>query len=313
MKRRRFIGTLAAGILASRGATSADRPARPVRIGLLRMGEAPFTTFFWDAMRKHGWVEHQNFTLEPRYARDASELNALAAELVRLGVDLILTDGTPATRAARNATSTIPIVFVLAADPVENGLVASLARPGGNLTGIAFGFFDAKQLQILKQAVPRVARVACLTEVRNPELVSAGAELGIEVKIIAGTSSADLPNFFAEAKQSRVDAAVFPNTPWSYPTTESFAAEALRLRMPSVGTWRNFAVSGGLIAYGPDPSKYRQRMIDQVDKILRGRKPADLPVVRPTEFYLAINLRTAKALDVSIPPSLVLRADELIE
>jgi putative ABC transport system substrate-binding protein len=270
-------------------------------------------------MREVGWVEGQNLKIERRNADRRDQLPALAAELVRLKVDLIQATGTPATRAAKEATKTIPIVFILAADPVETGLVASFARPGGNLTGWAMGAYDGKLLEVLKEAVPRVSRVAypatspIAAGPSRASLNTAAQALGLETKGIAVQGPKDFDSFFAAAKRLGAGAVLVPNVAWFRPHLERIGAAAAKSHLPAIGYDRQFAESGGLLSYGPTPLQNLPRLAAQIDKILKGAKPADLPVEQPTKFELVINMRTAKTLGLTIPPALLQRADQVIE
>jgi len=298
-------------------AAQAQPAGKVYRIGALREGPEPLSRPFADAMREVGWVEGQNLKIERRNADRRDQLPALAAELVRLKVDLILATGTPATRAAKEATKTIPIVFILAADPVETGLVASFARPGGNLTGWAVGVYDGKLLEVLKEAVPRVSRVAYpATSPIAPgrtrvSLNEAARALSIEIKAIAIQDPKDFDSFFAAAK--RLGGAVLvPNVAWFRPHLERIGAAAAKSHLPAIGYDRQFAESGGLLSYGPTPLNL-PRLAAQIDKILKGAKPGDLPVEQPSKFELVINLKTAKALGLTIPQSVLVRADQVIQ
>ena len=264
-------------------------------------------------MRNLGWVEAQNVKIEPRYADREDRLPALAAELVRIKVDIIMTNGTPATRAAREATKTIPIAFVLGSDPVENGFVASMARPGGNLTGFAIGLYGEKQMEILKEALPRVSRIAVPNSSENAGISRAAKALGVQVQYIKMRSPEDFGPFYTAAETARADAVLIPNIAWLGAHLERIATEANRGHLPAIGYRRIFAESGGLMSYGPTPFQEYARVAAQVDKILRGTKPADIPVEQPTKFDLVINLKTAKALGLTIAPSVLLRADEVIQ
>jgi len=299
-------------------AAQAQPAGKVYRIGALREGPEPLSRPFADAMREVGWVEGQNLKIERRNADRRDQLPALAAELVRLKVDLILATGTPATRAAKEATKTIPIVFILAADPVETGLVASFARPGGNLTGWAVGVYDGKLLEVLKEAVPRVSRVAYpATSPIAPgrtrvSLNEAARALSIEIKAIAIQDPKDFDSFFAAAK--RLGGAVLvPNVAWFRPHLERIGAAAAKSHLPAIGYDRQFAESGGLLSYGPTPLQNLPRLAAQIDKILKGAKPGDLPVEQPSKFELVINLKTAKALGLTIPQSVLVRADQVIQ
>jgi putative ABC transport system substrate-binding protein len=296
----------------------AQPPGRVYRLGELREGPSLPPKPFADAMRELGWIEGQHFTLERRNADRRDQLPALAAELVRLKVDLILTGGTPATRAAKEATSTIPIVFSVADDPVGSGLVTSFARPGGNLTGFTLGVYDEKLLEVLKEAVPGATRVAYAapaqeTGTRAERLNAAARILGVEIRPIVVRRPEDFDRFFASAKAMASDAMLVPNVAWFRPHLERIGLAAAKSRLPTIGYDRRFAQSGGLLSYGPAPLQNVPRVAARVHKILNGAKPADLPIEAPTKFEFVINLKTAKALGLTIPPSLLARADEVIQ
>jgi len=313
MDRRTFIDGVVGGFLALSIAAKAQHAGKVYRIGWLREGNLQIPKSFWDAMRDSGWIEGQNVTVEPRYASRVAQLPALARELVQLNVDLIMTDGTSATQAAKGASGTIPIVFAIGADPVELGFATSLARPGANLTGFTFGAYDEKQLQVLTQALPGASRVAYPVREPNPGIVRAATVLGVQVQAIPVHGPEGLEPFFAAVRTARVDAIVFPNIAWTGPHEERIAAAALKSRVPAIGTWRSFAKSSGLLSYGPNPSQHWPRLASQVDKILKGATAGDLPVEQPTKFELVINMKTAKTLGITIPQSLLLRADEVIQ
>jgi len=312
-----FAVVLAISLLVGPIAAEAQQAGKVYRIGALREGpEQPAPRLFVDAMRDLGWVEGQNLRIERRHADKPDQLPALAAELVRLKVDLILTIGTPATSAATEATKTIPIVFGLGADPVLSGLVASFARPGGNVTGWAAGTYNRKLLEILKEAVPRVSRVAypaTSAGVYGADLNTAALALRLETKGIAVHGPKDFESFFAAAKRLGFGAVLVPNVAWFFPHIERIGAAAAQSRLPAIGYIRQFAESGGLLSYGPTPSQNLPRLAAQIDKIFKGAKPGDLPVERPTKFDLVVNFKTANALGLTIPQTLLLQATTVIE
>jgi putative ABC transport system substrate-binding protein len=313
MDRRTFIARVLGGLFAAPLSVDAQPTGKTWHIGFLREGRAPFSQLL-DAMRGFGWVEGQNVKIEARYADKADELPALAAELVRLKVDLLYTGGTGPTRAAKEATTTIPIVFSVGGDPVERGLVASMARPGGNLTGFALGLLDGKQLEVLKAAVPGISRVAYpVFEGANPPELSAAAALGVHVVGIAVQDPADFGPFFVAARTAAADGALIPDVARLTPHLERIAAEASKSRLPTIGFRRIFAEAGGLLSYAPVVVEMYARNAAQIDKILRGVQPAELPVEQPTRFELVINLKASRVLGLTIPPSLLLRADEVIQ
>jgi putative ABC transport system substrate-binding protein len=313
--------SLVLGLLATMLPPVADaQQAKTVwRIGFLRVGAFPVNSDFRDAMRDLSWIEGQNFNLEPRFANNAEQLSALAAELVQLKVDVIITNGTPATRAAKNATTTIPIVFFLAADPVRNGIVASLARPGGNATGFAYGLFGHKMLETLRAALPGLTRVAYPVLVgdagesaSNSEFLPGAVGLGFQMQRIDVHGPEDFASFYAAARNAGADAVLIPDVPAFTPRLQRIGAEATGAGLPAIGYAREFADGGGLLYSGP-ASQHWPRLAAQIDKILKGANPADLPVEQPTRFELIVNLKAAKTLGVTIPQSLLLRADEVIQ
>jgi putative ABC transport system substrate-binding protein len=247
----------------------------------------------------------------------------LAAELVRLRVDVIVTVGTPALRAAKNATSTIPIVFPTAGDPVALGFVASLARPGGNITGLANNprEFSAKRLELLTEIVPRAKHVAVLGEERNPlhaltfkDLQAAASTIGLQLHYIEVRSSNDLEIAFSKMTGAVRASAVFRQaSPLFVDSRRLIASLAVRSRLPAISDLRELAEAGVLVSYGSDRFDQGRRAATYVDKILKGAKPADLPVEQPTKFELVVNIKTAKAIGLTLPPSLLLRADRVIE
>ena len=315
MDRRAFIGRVAGGVLAAPLAARAQQPGKIYRIGLLRVGTIPLSDAFWTAMRELGWTEGRNVIVEPRYADRDDRLPALAAELVQSKVDLILTDGTQAAQAAKQATKSIPIVFGLGLDPVGSGLVANMARPGENITGFVVGLYDDKLLQILKEALPGVSRVAYPTQPLNDRdqvIRSAAKALGVQVQAIDLRRADDIDSFYAAARKSGADAVMISNIVNLVPHLARIGSESVRTKLPAISFRRVFAESGGLMSYGPT-SQSDLRRAAQVDKILRGAKPGDLPVEQPTRFELVINLKTAKALGITIPQSVLGRADEVIQ
>jgi putative tryptophan/tyrosine transport system substrate-binding protein len=326
---RRTVGlliTLTLVFLGGPFAAGVQQPTKVYRIGILSTG-APTESRQWpsgdaeflEELRKLGYVEGHNLFFEPQYAETRGQLPALAAGLVRSKVDLIVTYGTPATRAAQQATSTIPIVFALGADPVQSGLVASYARPGKNLTGLASGLYEDKLLEILKECVPGIVRVACLCRSqRVSQMVDAARRLGLELLDLDVLELQDFDmqkpgafeRFFAVARGAGADAVVVYNVAEFFRYLPRLGELATQSRLPAIGFERTFAASGGLLSYEAKMSV--SRMAAPVDKILKGAKPADLPVEQPTKFELVINLKTAQALGLTIPPVLLLQADEVI-
>jgi putative ABC transport system substrate-binding protein len=295
------------------GLASADSPRTQYYVGIFRQG-----------LREHGWMEGQNVTIEYRFAEGRPERFAsLAAELVRLRVDVLVTaSGEVAVRALQRATSEIPIVMAIVAAPVETGLVASLARPGGNITGLSIQAAEmgGKRLALLKEAVPRAARVAVLwnaaypgkdVELKNTQ--TAAAALGVMLHAVAVRGPDDFDRAFAAIAKERPDALLTFSDTLTLNHQRRIVDFALRHRLPLVSESREFAEAGGLMTYGASLSALFRRAAYYVDRILKGTKPADLPVERPTKFELVINLKTAKALGVAIPHSLLIAADQVLE
>jgi len=325
MNRRSFIGMMAGGLLVAPLVAEAQQTAKLPTIGLLA-ASTPSTdghriAAFSQRLRELGWTEGRNIAFEYRWAEGRSARFAeLAAELVRLKVDVIVTWGTP-IYAAKQATSVIPIVFPVAGDPVGTGLVASLARPGGNLTGFStqHSEMQIKRLEILRQIVPNLRRLAIMGNIDTPGAVVAMRELremaptlGLQVTVSEVRQAEDLAPAFQTLK-GRADALlVYPDVLFNK-NRDRVAALALDARMPTMHGFREPVEAGGLLSYGPDYLELFRGTADYVDKILHGAKPADLPVEQPTKFELVINLTTAKALGLTIPQSLLLRADQVIE
>jgi putative ABC transport system substrate-binding protein len=314
--RRVFIaGTL--GLIAAPVAAEAQQGERVYRIGWLSEGPPSFSRPLAAALRELGWVEGKNLRFEIRSADGGDQLPSLAGELVRLKVDLILTIGTRAARAAKEATQAIPVVFNLGEDPVANGLVASFARPGGNLTGFVVGLYDQKALELLHEVLPGVRRVAYPAAQgpgeRYAPLHAAGRALGIEIQGIPVQGPSDFGGFFVAARQAGARAVLVENIAWFRPYLTNIAAASVKSRLPAIGYYRQFAEAGGLLSYGPAQFENVPRLAAQIDKILKGVKPADVPVEQPTQFDLVVNLRTAKALGLTIPPAVLARADEVIQ
>jgi putative tryptophan/tyrosine transport system substrate-binding protein len=295
-------------------------------IGLLGTTTPPLESqrvaAFVQRLRELGWIEGRNFASEYRWAEGRRErLAEIAAELVRLKVDVIVTVGTPSVIAAKQATSVIPIVFAGAGDPVANNLVASLARPGGNVTGLSNQFPDlaGKRLELLHEAVPRLRRLAILVNVDNPagmletgQVQAAARTLGLEVVTLEIRRAEDIGSVF-EALKGRADALYVQLDLLTITNRIRISLLTLGARLPSMHGSREDVEVGGLMSYGPNLPDLFRRAGDYVDKILRGAKPADLPVEQPTKFDLVINLTAAKVLGIELPPTLLARADEVIE
>jgi len=273
-------------------------------------------------MRELGWVEGRNLAIEYRWAEGHTErLRDLANELARLKVDVIVSHNTPGPLAAKEATSTIPIVFATAGDPVGSGIVASLARPGGNVTGLSSQSPDVagKRLELLREIVPGLHRLAVLADTDNPfvkldvsHLQQAGAGLGVEVATFEMRRGEDIDPAF-EALKGRAQALYVPATPVAFVNRVRINTLALATHLPTTLGVREYVEAGGLMSYGPDWLHMWGRAANFVDKILRGARPADLPVEQPTKFDLVINLTTAKALGLTVPDKLLALANEVIE
>ena len=327
MKRRDFIAGTAT-LLVSPRRSWAQGTRR--RIGVLN--QAPtnlpsslaFRKVWLDSLRDHGWVEGKNLVTDRRSAEGHAErLPALAAELVALKPDLLVGSGPQVALALKSATATIPIVFVAVFDPVALGLVESLSRPGGNVTGLATyapGDFLAKRIEIFRELIPGASKIALLVNPGNPmsrltlaEAPSTAQSMGMALPIVEATTVEELDTAFASAAAQHADAMIVLADPVTTnqegPRVTALAANH---HLPAIYLFRQSA-PGGLIVYGPDIADLLRRSGDYVDKILRGTKPADLPVEQPIKFELIINMKTAKALGLTVPPSLLVRADELIE
>jgi putative ABC transport system substrate-binding protein len=296
-------------------------------IGYLDQGSAardgPYVDAFRQGLRDLGWIEGRNIAIEFRFAEGKTDrLPALAADLVRLKVDVLVTSTTPAALAAKHATSTIPIVIGLAADPVGSGIVASLGHPGGNITGWTHQGLDlrAKYLELIKEALPTATRFGVLwnptNQVHKPSLQvieAAAQKLKVELHLVGVEDPKDLQRAFSELVAKRVDGVVvFPDGMF-FAQTPLIVALAAKNRLPALYGLKGYASAGGLMTYGADlPEMYRLGAT-YVDKILKGAKPADLPVEQPTKYELIINLKTANALGIAIPRAMLLRADEVIQ
>jgi len=321
--RSTFIRTLAAGILAAPLTTLAQQPARLYRIGVLANENNPIWESFRRGLRDLGYVEGGNVTIDWRYSDARVErFPALALELVQSKVDIIVASSTPAIRAAKQATSTIPIVMANSAYPDKSGLVESLARPGGNVTGLTNVGPDllGKSFQVLKELAPKVSRVAVLFNPANPvealafnDVRAAAVGAGVDVRAIEVRGLDEYATAFATLDSSRADALFAFGNPANFKNRQSIADFALKSRLPSLYQERIFVESGGLVSYAPSYIEMFARAATFVDRILKGAKPADLPVEQPTRFELVINLKTAKALGLTISQSLLLRADAVIQ
>jgi putative ABC transport system substrate-binding protein len=326
----RLIAMLALTILMAPLATEAQQATTVHRVGrLLGVGsphsgpDPPFEAFR-QGLRERGYIEGQNLFLEDRYAEGSQErLRDLAAELVRLPVDVLVAEGAAAIRAAQHATRTIPIVMAASADPVGEGFVASLAQPGGNITGLSFlgAELPGKRLELLKETTPQSTRIAVLANPANPayasrlhNLTEAARALGLHLHVVEVRHVDELDTAFAGLARTGADAVLVLEDAVVLNSERGRVAAALAAthRLPMMYTWREWVVAGCLMSYGPSrPWVYRQASL-YVDKILKGAKPAELPVEQVTTFELVINLKTAKELGITMPPSLLLLADEVI-
>jgi putative tryptophan/tyrosine transport system substrate-binding protein len=326
MKRREFISLLGGAVAAWPLAAHAQQAARVPTIGFLGQStplvESQRLAAFLQRLRELGWIEGHTVAIEYAWGEGSSERFAeIAANFVRLKVDVIVTSGTANVVAAKQATSIIPIVFAVAGDPVANNLVASLARPGGNVTGLSTVATDlaGKRLELLREAVPAFRRLATIGNVGNSlsvlemtEVRAAASRFGLEATSLEVRQPEDIEPAI-EALKGGADALYVVADPLVNTNRARIHALAMGARLPAIYNAREHVEAGGLISYGPDFTELYRRAADFVDRILRGAKPGDIPVEQPTKFELVINLRTAKALGLEIPPTLLARADEVIE
>ena len=324
--RRTFMAVASGGLLAAPLAAAAQQPPKLPTIGYLgpltASAQSTWTAAFVQRMREHGWFEGRTITIEYRWAEGRSERFAeIAAEFVRLKVVVIVTGGTAGVIAAKQATSVIPIVFAVAGDPVGTGLVASLARPGGNVTGLSNQSSDlaGKRLELLREVVPSLRRVAIMANVGGPigvlemgEVQAAAHTLGLEVARLEIRRAEDIAPAI-EGLKGRANALYVVTDPLVNTNRIRLNTLALGARLPTMHGARDYIDAGGLMSYGANYPDLFRRAADYVDKILRGAKAADLPVEQPTKFDLILNLKTAKALGLTIPPSVLRRADEIIQ
>lgn len=320
---------LALSILVVPVAAVAQAPARVPTVGILSAAPAPGPTAelyreaFERGLKELGWIPGQNIRLEYRYAEGTPErLEGLARDLVRLGVDVIVARATPSIRAAKRVTATIPIVMsATGQDPIQSGLIASLARPGGNVTGLTLlnQELQPKQLQLLKEVVPRLSRVAVLSgtsalpeKYRQSQAAAAG--LGLQLQHVTVQRAGDLDKVFADVAGTRIGALLIRADPSVLePNTQRIVGLALKNRLPAVYWLRSYPEAGGLMSYGADLIEVHRRSAYYVDRLLRGARPADLPVEEPTKLALVVNVKTARAIGLTFPPSILARADEAIQ
>jgi putative ABC transport system substrate-binding protein len=325
MRRRELLLLLGGAITASRS-LRARQKAMPV-VGYLPSGKHTpsnrFAAAFREGLSETGYVEGQNVAIEYRSGQGRyGRLPALVADLIARKVDVIAVFSIPATQAAKNATSTIPIVFAIGADPVEFGLVTSLARPGGNLTGVSALLVElmAKRLDLLSELVPEPRVTALLVNPNNPnaervirDVQEAARAKGVQLVILKAGSESEIDAAFASFVRPQAGGLVVASDPFFDSQREQLVALAARHAIPAIYEWREFAAAGGLISYGPSLTALFRQVGNYVGKILNGAKPADLPVQQPTRFELVINLKTAKALGLTVPQTILARADEVIE
>ena len=327
MIRRQFItllgGAAAAWPLAAR---AQQQPAKLPTLGFIvsttPSAESERITAFLQRLRELGWIEGRTITIEFRFAEGHTHrLSELATEVVRLKVDVIVAQSTPAVFAAKQATSVIPIVFPVSGDPIGTGLVASLARPGGNVTGLSLQQRDlgGKRIELLREAVPGLRRLAIMADVGNPvaqlemrEVQTNAQALGLDVVTAEIRRTEDIVPAF-EALKGHVEAVYVAASPLLNANRIRINTWALAVRLPTMHGLRDSVEAGGVLSYGPNFPELFRRAAEIVDKVLRGTKPADIPVEQPTRFDLVVNLVTAKALGLTIPPGLLARADEVIE
>jgi putative ABC transport system substrate-binding protein len=326
MQRRDFIKVIAGSAVGWPLAARAQQPGKLPIIGFFgpntRSAAGEWVAAFVQRLRELGWIDARNVAIEYRWAEGRDERYAeIAAEFARLKVDVIVTSGTPAVIASKQATSVIPIVFATAGDPVGSGLVASLARPGGNVTGLATlaAELAGKRLELLREVVPGLGRLAIMGNVGNPftvlelgEVQAAARRLGLKIDTLEIRRAQDIAPAF-EAIKGRADALYVCTDALAHTNRIRINTSALGLRLPTMHGSRDYVEAGGLMSIGPNFSDLFRRAADLVDKILRGAKPGDIPVEQPTKLDLVVNLTTAKALGLTVPPSLLDRADEVIE
>jgi putative ABC transport system substrate-binding protein len=328
MDRRRFlVASLAGAVTTLVGAAVSAQPPKTARVAVLASSTeanfAPNVKIFRETLHAAGWIEGRNLTLDVRYPGDRyTRLPEIAAELVRLKVDVIASMGTPATLAAKQATTTIPIVMESLSDVISTGVVTNLARPGGNVTGVS-GFapeLSGKRLELIRQLFPRADRVAILTNRANPATTailrateSAAQQIRMTLHVVDVRQPAELGAAFETMKRAQADALLILADPLLFAERPQIVQLAARHRLPAIYETRLFPESGGLLSYGPLAQERFERMAVYVDRILRGARPGDLPIEQPSKFELVINLKTAKALGLTIAPSVLLQADQVIE
>ena len=328
ISRRAFTATIVGGLLTRPLVVGAQPAQKAPRVGVLLLFGAPgqpnpLVDAFRGGLRDLGYVEGQNVLIDYRWAEGQEQrLTDHAADLVRLRVAVIVTPGTPATMAARAATRTIPVVMTNVGDPVGSGIVASLARPGGNITGLSLldADLDGKRIELLKEAVPHLSRLAILWSANDPGMTlafgrveTAARALGFALQNLAVREPAEFPRAFEAAGAGRAEALFVTAQPFTNQHRAQILDLVAKHRLPAIYTLRSFVDAGGLMSYGPSQTDQYRRAATYVDRILRGARPADLPVEQPTKFDLVINLKAARALGLTIPTGLLQRADQVIE
>jgi ABC-type uncharacterized transport system substrate-binding protein len=310
-------------LLAVAVVTEAQQPKKVARIGFLSSAASPGTPYesFRQGLRDLGYVEGQNIAIEYRSGEGIPRLTELATELVELKVDLIVAQGQAAI-AAKTASRAVPVVFGMSGDPVDAGLIDGLARPGGNMTGTTFLAFElvGKRLELLKEAVPKISRVAVMAYPGHPgeerelkETQITAQALKTVLHYFSVTNPTDIDKAFGVIAKEHTDAILAFPDPITMAHRTQIAEFAVRRRLPSVFGWKDYVEAGGLMSYGPNLNESWRRVAVYVDKILKGTKPADLPVERPAKFEFVINLKTAKQIGVTIPPNVLVRADRVIQ
>ena len=326
-KRRQFLFLLGAGGLSLAEPAWTNQVERKIaRVGVLASGNltgTPQYEAFRRGMQEHGWVEGNNFSIEHRWTdQDVGQLPALARELVELPVDVILAWGTPAVAAARQATATVPIVMIAVADPVAQGFVTSLAKPGGNITGMSNRLLGniAKNVEMLVRVRPGAKRIAILANPGNgshalvlQEAQAAARDHGVHLDVLAAATPAEIERVIPAIRPESIAGMVIIGDPMFMQQRARIAELALQKRLPTTTIFRQYPEAGGLMSYGLNSTDMFRREAYFVDKILRGTKPGDLPVEHPTTYEMVINLKTARAIGIQIPESVVLRADKVIE
>ncbi|HEU4342013.1 MAG TPA: ABC transporter substrate-binding protein [Candidatus Binatia bacterium] len=327
MNQKNLALTLSATLLALCVSVEAQQPKKIARIGYLITGtpstQAPYTEAFRQGLRDLGYIEGQNTAIEFRYVEGkVDRYRELAAELVNLKVHVIVTGGATATRSAKEATNTIPIVMAQDPDPIANGFVSSLGRPGGNVTGLSSLVSDlgGKRLELLREVIPRLSRVAVFGTSTNPanaqqfkETELAAMSIGVQLQFLDVLDNKDIETGFQSATKGHADAVLVLGGPLFIPQRKRIAELAIKSRIPAMYSRSEFVEDGGLMAYGAHIPDLHRRAAIYVDKILKGLKPAGLPVEQPTKFELIINLKTAKQIGLTIPPQVLARADKIIK